>query len=102
MIYGILDVDPEWGESCITKLSNSLGELLYKIKDYYNISECNIVKSKKYKSWKRCKTDSHPYYPEIEPFLWETKGWDSVDKSKIKQLCIKLNYNYENVKHTNL
>ena len=36
------------------------------------------------------------------PFLWNTKGWDPVDKSKVKQLCIKLNYNYENSKSTSI
>ena len=90
------------GEDCITDLSNSLGELLYKLKDYGQISDFDIVKCKKYKSWKDVKSDSHPYYPEIMPFLWNTKGWDPVDKSKVKQLCIKLNYNYENSKSTSI
>ena len=34
MIYGILSSDPECGEECITDLSNSLGEILYKITNF--------------------------------------------------------------------
>ena len=109
MIYGILSSDPEWGEGCITDLSNSLGEILYKITnfEYYIkgkkfIKDFTIVKSNKYNSYKEVKSDSHPYYSEIIHFLWNTKGWNPVDKSKVKQLCIKLNYNYENSKSTSI
>ena len=96
MIYGILSSDPEWGEDCITDLSNSLGELLYKLKDYGQISDFDIVKSNKYNSYKEVKSDTHTYYPEIEPFLWNIDGWEKVDKYKIKQLCNKLGYKYGN------
>lgn len=99
MIYGIIEGDPEDGEDCVMLLSNSLGELLYKVNNlskYTNrtISNFYIVKCSNYKSWKDVKSDHHYYYPEIEPFLWGTKNWKSVDKSKIKQLCIKLQYDY--------
>lgn len=103
MIYGIIDGDPEDGEDCVMLLSNSLGELLYKINNLAKclnkvISDFYIVKHSKYNSWKDVKSDHHFYYPEIEPFLWNTKGWLPVDKSKIKQLCVKLNYTYEDSK----
>ena len=91
MIYGIIDSDPEYGEQCVMKLSNSLGELFHKLYiSKCNILESNIVKCKKYNSWKEVESDHHNYYPEIEPFLWNTKGWVPVDKSKIKQLYNKL------------
>lgn len=106
MIYGIIDEDPEWGEKCVTNLSNSLGELLHKISNFYyckeglkTISDYKIVKCSYYNSWKDIKSDTHEYFPEIEPFLWSTKGWYPVDKFKIKQLCVKLNYNYANSKN---
>ena len=103
MIYGILSSDPEWGEGCITDLSNSLGEILCKITnfEYYIkgkkfIKDFTIVKSNKYNSYKEVKSDTHTYYPEIEPFLWGINGWEKVDKYKIKQLCNKLGYKYGN------
>lgn len=59
MIYGIIDRNPEDDEDCVMLLSNSLGELLYKIN---NLAKCLN------------KVISDFYYPEIEPFLWNTKG----------------------------
>lgn len=55
MIYGIIDGDPEDGEDCVMLLSNSLGELLYKINNLAKclnkvISDFYIVKHSKYNS----------------------------------------------------
>lgn len=94
MIYGFITGDPENGEDCVMELRNKLVWTIAEVAkwkhDYPIYGE--FVKCKSYNCVREVKSDHHDYYPEIEPFLWNIKGWKSVSRKEIIDICKRRNW----------
>lgn len=91
MIYGLITNDPEYGEECVAYFYNSLKELILNTKDFIEEFD-TYAKCAKYKNVDEIVSDEHKYYPEFEPFLWDTEDWEVIDNKTIKKEKTKLKY----------